>query len=363
MKILPIHEFAYHLNKSQREKIRHHYLLLLFCIILGACESQNIFPNTPLVHATTFQHEIQLTGKKKDITPIGTLGLQIIDTFIISTQSNLPEYLGIYEKVSGRKIKDLLTIGRGPGEFLDCTFKGQYRKNKQNLELYFSDCNKGYFYALNLTQTLRQDSLNITLLSTIPYRSFPTFLTGNNYLSRAYFPEEQTILYLLHDSTGQTIRQYPLYKDVDWIRYNQIGSADEIKPDLSKIAMGMLLFNQINIVDLKGNQHFSVTTSDKSTYLSTQYLDEHEPIVYYSDLTCTDQYIYALYVNQKISDWQRITHPTEIHVFDWKGKAVYKLKTQETLLSIDIDETDQKIYGLATEEQIFTYDLPELLLP
>lgn len=166
----------------------------------------------------------------------------------------------------------------------------------------------------------------------------------------------------MHDSTGQVIYQYPLYDKVDFIRYNQINSADRIKPDLSKIAMGMLMFNQINILDLKENNNFTITAATGNTYLSKKYLDEHEPIIYYCDLECTDKYIYALYVNQKMSEWQRIAHPTEIHVFDWNGNAVYKLKTQETLLNIDIDETGQKIYGLATEEQVFIYDIPKELI-
>ena len=33
-----------------------------------------------------------------------------------------------------------------------------------------------------------------------------------------------------------------------------------------------------------------------------------------------------------------------------------------TLLNIDIDETGQKIYGLATEEQVFIYDIPKELI-
>ena len=116
------------------------------------------------------------------------------------------------------------------------------------------------------------------------------------------------------------------------------------------------------VLDLKENNNFTITAATGNTYLSKKYLDEHEPIIYYCDLECTDKYIYALYVNQKMSEWQRIAHPTEIHVFDWNGNAVYKLKTQETLLNIDIDETGQKIYGLATEEQVFIYDIPKELI-
>ena len=342
--------------------MKHYYVLLFLSTILSACESKNIFQDNPIIHVTNFQDEVQIIGKQKDIAPIGTLGLHIIDTFIISTQSNLPEYLGVYQKEDGKKIKDLLPIGRGPNEFLDFTFKGQYCKNKEEIKLYFSDCNKGYFYELNLTQTLQQDTLNISKISRIPYRSFPTFATDSFYISKTYIPENQKLIYLMHDSTGQVIYQYPLYDKVDFIRYNQINSADRIKPDLSKIAMGMLMFNQINILDLKENNNFTITAATGNTYLSKKYLDEHEPIIYYCDLECTDKYIYALYVNQKMSEWQRIAHPTEIHVFDWNGNAVYKLKTQETLLNIDIDETGQKIYGLATEEQVFIYDIPKELI-
>lgn len=342
--------------------MRHYYILLLLSIILGACESKNIFQDNPIIHIADFQYEAQVIGKKKDIAPMGILGLHVIDTFIISTQNNLPKYLGVYRKENGEKLKELLPIGRGPNEFLDFTFKGQYYKDKQGINLYFSDCNKGYFYALNLTETLQQDTLCVNQISKIPYRSYPTFLLDSGYISKAYIPENKKMIYLLHDSTGQAIQQFLLYNNVDFIRYNQIGTADQIKPDLSKIAMGMLMFNQINILDLKGNNNFTITTATGNTYLSKKYLDEHDPIVYYCDLECTDKYIYALFVNQKLSEWQRIAHPTEIHVFDWNGNAIYKLKTKETLLNIDIDETEQKIYGLATEEQVFTYDIPKELI-
>ena len=168
--------------------MKHYYVLLFLSTILSACESKNIFQDNPIIHVTNFQDEVQIIGKQKDIAPIGTLGLHIIDTFIISTQSNLPEYLGVYQKEDGKKIKDLLPIGRGPNEFLDFTFKGQYCKNKEEIKLYFSDCNKGYFYELNLTQTLQQDTLHISKISRIPYRSFPTFATDSFYISKTYIP-------------------------------------------------------------------------------------------------------------------------------------------------------------------------------
>ena len=333
------------------------YHLLIIILLLCSCNPKNIFQDYEMIHVTTFPITAELSGEKIALSPEGILALHVTDTFMIVHQIKLPEYMTVYGQKSLHKLKTLLTKGRGPNEFRDFTYRGQYCNRNHNTEIYFSDINKSSLYALDLTQSIQQDSLVIKRIAKIPYPSFPTFLTDSFYISKTFLIDQKKIAYILHDSLAHTIHAYPLYDHVSDIRYNQMGSADQIKPDLSKIVMGMISFNQINILDLKGNRNFSITTSHSPTWLSEEYFENNDYTIYYCALSCTDEKIYALYVEQKISEWQRVKKPVEIHVFNWEGEALYKLKIKENLLNFDIDESSNKLYGLATEEEIFVYDI------
>ncbi len=313
------------------------YYILIIIACFTACTPKNIF-QYGIRQTGEFPTTNQITGKKLEITAEGILAFYLVDSLIIVHQRGVDKYISIYGKQSFKKLKELLPKGRGPQEFLDFTFQGQHITDTNGTEIYFSDTNKGSLYALNLTQSLKHDSLYVTRISKLPYRSFPTFLTDSNYISKTYIPEKKEFSFILHDTNARPIRTYPLYQNINFSRYNQIASADQIKPDLSKIAMGMLSFNQINILDLKENRNFSITTSGTTTWLSEKYLEEHDYNIYYCALKCTNEKIYALYTEQKISEWQRIKKPVEIHVFDWEGTPLYKLKIKEnSLVSLKIN--------------------------
>ncbi len=338
-----------------------YYISIIISIISFSCNSKNIFQDYEIKQAVTFKTTTELSGQKTNLSPEGILALNFIDSLIIVQQKKMSDYIAVYEKKSWHKLKTLLPKGRGPNEFRDFTFGGQYMKKKHETAIYFSDINQGNLYMLNLTKSLQEDSLNIKCISKIPYRSYPTFLTDSFYISKTYIPEKKELSFLLHDTLARPIDKYLIYESINFTRYNQINSADQIKPDLSKIAMAMFMFNQINILDLHKKHSFSITTSKGSTWLSERYIENHEPILYYIDLKCTDEKIYALYVNQKISEWQRVEKPIEIHIFNWEGEPLYKLKIKESLRNFDIDENNKKLYGLATQEEIFEYDIKEYI--
>ncbi|MCC5943580.1 MAG: hypothetical protein JJT94_01490 [Bernardetiaceae bacterium] len=83
--------------------------------------------------------------------------------------------------------------------------------------------------------------------------------------------------------------------------------------------------------------------------------------MYYFDACVTDNYIYALYLEQPESKYLDEPTSTEIHIFDWDGNPVANIKTEDYLISIAIDEERGKIYGLDFfHEKILMYDMPEL---
>lgn len=94
------------------------------------------------------------------------------------------------------------------------------------------------------------------------------------------------------------------------------------------------------------------------------YIDQEDPYRY-GDAFITDSYIYALYrgVNQVEVNKTGII-AEQIWVFDHKGKPLWNLKLERSILRIVVNEQTNEIYGLTTDQDpgIAVFQIPEELL-
>ncbi|WP_192347400.1 BF3164 family lipoprotein [Algoriphagus sp. Y33] len=85
----------------------------------------------------------------------------------------------------------------------------------------------------------------------------------------------------------------------------------------------------------------------------------------YRDIAFTDDYIFALYAGHGQLDFNETGIMAEqIWVFDHKGKPLYNLKLDRSIIQILVNEQTNEIYGLTTDENpgIAVFQIPEELL-
>ena len=124
--------------------------------------------------------------------------------------------------------------------------------------------------------------------------------------------------------------------------------------------MMMGRFDEVNILDLDGSNHLSISLAKKrreDAKIISAMLSGHELTddVYYWNGCVTDEEIYGLYYGCSSLDMGNV-RPT-IRVFSWEGvlRAIYHL--EEPLTSIALAEDGHTLYGLTEEEVLYRYDL------
>lgn len=85
----------------------------------------------------------------------------------------------------------------------------------------------------------------------------------------------------------------------------------------------------------------------------------------YGDAVVTDNFIYALYRGVSQAEFNQTGIIAEqIWVFDHKGKPLWNLRLDRSIIQIVVNEATNEIYGLTTDEDpgIAVFDIPEVLL-
>lgn len=119
-------------------------------------------------------------------------------------------------------------------------------------------------------------------------------------------------------------------------------------------------FNLINIYTLDGDFQKSICVGEKLDNLrdieSMPYDDR--PSSTYTFLKGYDKYIAATYLSQTIRDLLE-KKPTfaEIHIFDWDGNPLCRIKFDKRFTSFHIDPEKGALAGMDVDGKMFFYDI------
>lgn len=130
-----------------------------------------------------------------------------------------------------------------------------------------------------------------------------------------------------------------------------------------EVAEVMMFFPQINIIDTKSGELFSMAVDNsyrkwKQVLASIITMDTKE---YYSGATATSEYIIAAYRHLPLKSMSESGHGTSIHVFDWDGNFLFDIKVSEDVGNITYDCIHKYLYCLDMDGGIIRYDLSEIL--
>jgi len=142
----------------------------------------------------------------------------------------------------------------------------------------------------------------------------------------------------------------------------------EVKPELDLFVMAYNFFPLIRICDKKGEINHEILVKKLPEQIVFQQLGSRESnllngAIYYEDIKTTTKYIYLLYKPRKgirVDEHQYEPYSigsNELHIIDWEGQFVRRIKLSEKILSFapSIDDTylyftkdniDRKIFRL-----------------
>lgn len=284
-------------------------------------------------------------------------------------------HLGVYDFYDGKiftwiDLEDKTSrhntrLGNGPGEFIPPLYL--YKDGKtENVRIF--ERSKGICYTYKLA-----DALNGTLSS--PLRRDSVGSPGNqvvpcgDYYVGNQMSDDKKMFYLL-SSDRKTQLRFGFYPgdlkgtdDADVLdMMTQCQMAANNEGDVV-VAAGymtdMLSFYKIENGEVSLLKEYFSKDADvdvQKDATGIHVVPTHNTLQTYIHLCPTRSFLYALYWGTKENERKELSH---IQVFDWKGNFIKGYSVKKRLISIAVDETEDKLYGLTAEEEspILVYSL------
>ena len=340
--------------------------LLYTLIILTSisCTSHDIMIGKNIL-IKEFPQEVKLTGEKVDITSLGINNIFVVDTFLICYKAyGLDDFFDIYSTNTYQPVGKFLSPGRGPDEFLNAIYLGQYFKDSLNTYMWIKDGSLMKLVLFNMTESIRQQK---------------TILDSCIYLSEdchgACFVLGDTLISIVNSSYNHILNTYDLKKDSllrqpiimfsdPFKNVNQylFNMSNKLRSDHKRFVSCMAYFNQINIfspqfTDVITLSLYKPTVSMKEINL----VRERERIRYFAGLRITDSSIYTLYINLPTPIYREHNKDVEIQQFDWNGTPIRKFIITNNIINFTLDTIHKCIYTFKDNEEIDKYDISDYL--
>ena len=157
--------------------------------------------------------------------------------------------------------------------------------------------------------------------------------------------------------TGQTIQEYEFLKSYipKSIPLPLLSMGITKHPAKDLFVGNMLFFNQINVFSSDMKTNFSLSYQPPIDIFETAHLPDSDFILYYLSLRVSSEYIYALYLNKKLGLYPHEEGETEIHVFNWEGAPIARIRIPDNIIYFTVDEKHHYIYGLKGNEELYRY--------
>jgi hypothetical protein len=356
-----------------------YFFVLFFCII--SCTPTD--KENQGISIDKFPLEVRLQATELKVPPIlfKPSNMGIIDTFLVITQSRHDTIFSVFSLPECKYLMSFGNEGRGPNEF-NLSFENVTFGPVNN-----DSCGFAVGNMMTRIQYYRIDDL--LKRKPEPYRieRLPPELNG--FRAMVYFGDSLIIgapyrgnmnLFKYTSSDHQLIsfQDYPMKFPLMYVESIRevFGLSMAVKPDNSKFVLAYQNFGKIEIYDLKKSQPLIVSYKgfpefEKNTGLnesSKGLINNPEQIVFCEGIRATNKYIYISIANDKVANIYTRTGPNrnfirEIHVFDWSGNPVVKLKTDRYYHCYDIDPANEYLYTVndTIADLIYRYDLRKIL--
>jgi hypothetical protein len=366
--------------------MRHYILAFLAgCTAFISCKEDHdhtYFHGETIIVDTNVKPDT-LYGKQIKLDGVYTGSMWAYDTLIGFTSYKFTDYfMHVFNVNTGKFLYPLCKRGIGPEEFPSIATANQFVYPAQLGYWIRKESGKDECVLVNLEKPgdVIEQKTDIKI-ETEFLDSFGFVFILNDSLFLANNQGEEPLkgegtftppaYYLYNSRTKERIKTYGMYNGFIPVSpdnfFRQSGykicyaSCDRIKPDdMSKLAMGMLHMDQINILDLKTGElkGYRNKTSPDFGYLKD--IDNHR-LFYLYNMCVDNRYIYGLYSDTEYGarKWESNT----VNVFDWDGNFIRKILLDKIALKIALDPVNKYLYIDTIgedDEEIYRYDVSYL---
>ena len=340
--------------------MKKYILIALISLLFVNCSNSNkeIFSkDTVLITEFPCQKTLQA---ELFLEEYGIADLVCLKDYLLYTTIEGKENLFYIYNYDGDSIAAFGQRGQGPNELLNCVYNGQSFEDDTCSIVWISDVSNMRLCAVDIHKSLQEGACffrNIIKTYRFAVNIFccnDSLLileerTGDNYNIVKMNPESTNIL-----------SETPLYEIPVIDPFSHYKSFWRLKPDGKKIVSVMQSVNQVNVLDVNTLERKSLKMFSKYPYLD-DIIDpktEIEKQTYYCDVEVTDDYIYALFMDQPSMDSYEKEKSQEIHVFTWQGDPVCQLNIPQYITDISIDKHRGYIYGWdQINEKVYKYKI------
>lgn len=354
------------------------YLLVL--IIFVICCSRETGKNKSEITINDFPKETVLKGTELEVPAILLHPSKMIisDSIMVISQDRKDSIFSLFKLPDCKYITSFGSLGNGPNEF-NLSFA--------NVTMGALNSRNGSFAVGNLMNKIQYYNFNDVINKKYePYKIESLPVEFNGFRAIGYFSDSIIIgapyrggmhlfKYFSESKDFMTYAEYPEkypMLDVEILR-EVYGCYMAKKPDNTMFALSYAHEGKIEIYNIKNNKKitlkyegFPTLAENMNINQTTKYL-EHDPdkhIVFCANAVATNKYIYMKTCNEKYSivydkHGPKRSFIPNIHVFDWSGNPIAKLKISDFYSYYSVDPNDKYLYAIdeEVENKINRYDL------
>lgn len=249
--------------------------------------------------------------------------------------------------------------GRGPGEFMDPVFWGQF-ENRDSEMMWVYQIYSNLFTLVDINESLLNQASQPEVIISVPSEAQEavniislndSVVLGSGYATDGeffYFNHKSKTMQWQPFRTTYTRNITSFFQaNHEYISTLKQGIT-KIKPDKTRFVKAMVYMPLIDVYKANGEHDFSILLRDFSMPDFNQGRFDPSGSGWYENIFLTDKHIYAINRNCRIQQYiDGECIDTEIHVFDWQGQPVIKYKLNEGIAPASpfvVDEEHQKIY-------------------
>lgn len=379
--------------------------VLALCALAGnhGCKAKKIYPAAEYMafEQVEFVSDFPLTqtlggGETIDLDLLGTIDLKVQDSLlVVATQDNLGmwsffahgqheglPHAGHEAPPEFRPLGKYLVKGRGPNEFpssMPWVSGASFFGDGGQLMALIQNADVQKLYTMNVSQTMRTDTLAMTETATLP-ESLSTMIrldagtifcrgwgnddgVRNRFLLRDFLPDttHHKALDMLNSARVELL-------SADGVTHheyiNVIGAHVAAQPGGSgRMVEAGLMLNRLNIYDIKGDLRKTICVDGTDLESIAEVCRTEERKYFYANLNAYPEFFVALW--EDITDTQDELGTgamPELLFFDWQGKPLTRITVPARLTSFDIDFATGQLYTInANTEEIVRYDISGIL--
>jgi WD40 repeat protein len=292
---------------------------------------------------------------------LGAYKLTVVDTILCVSTTSMPTLFQLCN-LSGDSITSIGFRGHGPDDFTSNRTCGQTFRENGEVGLWVVDVNNAKLKRLNLTRSIIANQSVVDSIVGVEPLVKNAFVSDGRLIQETMLAENFKLKISRDDSDLYDKQLYKLDFDGgrSFMAYN---TSMALSPSGRYLVMAMMAVNQINLIDMSTMSRRAVVVGEPTQ--SDKIFADGESTSqwsYYTSVTLSDDYVYALYENQPFDYAEDyVMQPCSVHILRFDGSVVAVVPLDRYISSISVAPDNGTLYGLSEDNRICTYHLAGVL--